>query len=165
MNRIQSIAGKISNLPTKGFAWISAGALVIIIILTATDVTMRAAVHKPVTGAYEVSQLLMVFVAAFAFAYTQVKRQHIPIPVLVDRFPKRVQAVIESIGWIIGCALFALVAWQSAVHGVELINAGAQTLALLIPMGPFYFVLVAGFALFSLTLLANFVESLARIRK
>ena len=161
---MQRIAGKISNLPTKGFAWISGGALVVIIILTAVDVTMRAAVHKPITGSYEVSQLLMVFVASFAFAYTQVKRQHIPIPVVVDRFPKRVQAVVESVGWIVGCALFALVAWQSAVHGVRLINAGAETLALQIPVGPFYFVLVVGFALFSLTLLANFVESIPRIR-
>lgn len=165
MSRIQHIAGKISNLPTQGFVWISGGALVLIVLMISADVILRATLNKPIKGSYELSQLIMVFVASFALAYTQVHRSHIAIPVLTERFPKRVQAVLESIGWIVGCVLFALVAWQSAVHGVRLINAGAETLALLIPLGPFYFVVTAGCALFSLVLLANFVESLTKVRK
>jgi len=165
LNKILRIASWVSNLPTLGAQWLSGGALVAIVFLVTADVIMRAVFNQPITGSYELSQLMMVFVAVFAFAYTQVFRRHISIPVLAERFPKRVQAVLESINWLVGSVLFGLVAWQSAIHGITLIEAGLLTLALEIPVGPFYFVIVAGCTLFSLVLLANFIESLPKVRQ
>lgn len=162
---ILRIASKISNLPTRGFQWVSGGALLAIVFLVTTDVITRATINKPIAGSYELSQLIMVFVAMFAFAYTQVYRSHIAIPVLVVRFPKRVQAVLDSISWIVGCVLFALIAWQSTIHGIRLWEAGQKTLTLGIPVGPFYFVVVAGCILFSVVLLANFIESLPEVKR
>ena len=136
-----------------------------IVFLVTIDVITRATLNMPVVGSYELSQIIMVFVAAFAFSYTQVYRNHIAIPVIAQRFPKRVQAVLESISWLVGSVLFALVAWQSAILGITLIDSGLETLALGIPLGPFYFVIVAGCILFSLVLLADFIVSLPKVRQ
>jgi len=165
LNRILRIAGWISQLPTRGAQWVSGGALVAIVLLVSIDVILRATLNLPVLGSYELSQLMMVFVAVFSFSYCQVFRNHISIPVITQRFPKRVQAVLESISWLIGCVLFALVAWQSIIHGITLTKAGQETLALGIPVGPFYFVIVAGMILFSLVLLADFIVSLPKVRQ
>jgi len=165
LSRIQIIAGKISNLPTKGFQWISGVALVAIVFLVTTDVILRGSLNMPIRGSYELSQLMMVFVASFAFAYAQVYRRHIAIPILVMRFSQRKQAVLECTAWLMGCVLYGLVAYYSAIHGFELWESGYTTLALLIPMGPFHFVVTAGCALFSAVLLANFIESLPKVRQ
>jgi len=165
LSRVQNIAGKISNLPTRGFSWLSGGALIAIMLLVTIDVITRAIINMPIVGSYELSQLIMVFVAIFAFAYTQVHRSHIAIPVLAERLPKRVQAVLESSAWILGCVLFALVAWQCVIHGIKLWEAGQKTLALDIPVAPFYFAIVAGCVLFSMVLMANFIESLPKVKQ
>jgi len=163
VSRLQNIASKISVLPTRGFQWISGVALVSIVFLVTSDVIMRGSLNMPIRGAYELSQIMMVFVASFAFAYTQVFRRHIAIPILVMGFPQKAQAILECTAWLMGCVLYGLVAVYSAIQGINLTESGYVTLALLIPIGPFYSVVTAGCALFSAVLMANFIESLPKV--
>lgn len=165
LSRVQTIAGKISNLPTKGFHWLSGGALLAIVFMVTTDVILRASLNSPIRGSYELAQLIMVFVASFAFAYAQVFRRHIAIPILVMRFPQKTQAILECSAWLMGCILYGLVAWQSTIQGFNLIEQGYTTLALGIPIGPFHFAVVVGCALFSAVLMANFIETLPKVRQ
>ena len=103
LSRTQIIADKIANSPAHGPNWISGGALLGIVFLVTTDVILRATLNRPITGSYELSQLMMVFVAVCALGYTQVHRRFIAIPVLVMRFPQRVQSVLECSAWLLGC--------------------------------------------------------------
>ena len=165
LSRVQNIASKVSNLPIRGFQWVSGVALVTIVFLVTSDVVLRGSLNAPIRGSYELSQLMMVFVASFAFAYAQVYRRHIAIPILVMRFPQKAQALLECSAWLMGCVLYAFVAIESAIHGVELWESGYTTLALLIPIGPFHFVVTAGCGLFSAVLMGNFIESLQKVRQ
>jgi TRAP-type C4-dicarboxylate transport system permease small subunit len=165
LSRVQTIAGKIANLPTKGFHWLSGGALLAIVFMVTIDVILRASLNAPIRGSYELAQLMMVFVACFSFAYSQVFRRHIAIPILVMRFPEKVQLILECSAWLMGCILYGMVAWQSTIQAFSLIELGYTTLALEIPIGPVHFVVVIGCALFSAVLMANFIETLQKVKQ
>jgi len=165
LNKVQRIAGKISNLPQRGFKWISGLALMAVIFLVNIDVVSRTFFNKPVSGSYELSQLLIAVTAAFSFAYAQVYRSHIDIPVLTERLPKKAQAVLQCVTWLLGSILFAAVTWKSMEFGLYKLSEHEVTLTLGIPVGPFYFIMAGGCALFAIVLAANFIEALPEVKK
>jgi TRAP-type C4-dicarboxylate transport system permease small subunit len=109
-------------------------------VLLVANIIMRAIWRAPILGAIELTGYLMAFVVFFAIAYSQVYRRHIRVEVLASRFSRRTLAVFDVISAILGIVLFIVIAWQSALYGLQLIGANLVGMALGMKEGYFYFV-------------------------
>ena len=66
----------------------------------------------PLLGTVELAEILHLVLIMFAFAYTQSLKEHISIGLLVDRFPKKVQVIFDTISHVLTifvCMLFSYI--------------------------------------------------------
>ena len=140
--------------------------LLAMMFLTAADVFGRYFLKRPIVGAYELQEYLMVCVVSLTLAYCAAEKGHVVVDILVSRFPQRVQAVIGAFTMFFGLCLCSVITWQAVVYVQRTLGSGLVSATLKIPRYPFIGVLVFGMALFCLVLLIDFFEFLSRaVRK
>ena len=111
-------------------------------------------------GAYETVGFLGAIVIAFALGYTQKRKDHIVVDILTEKFPKRVNRFLDGINYFITTIFFAIVSWQVFVWGIKISQSGEVSETLKIVFHPFIYSVAFGFAIFSLTLIIDFVNNL-----
>ena len=111
-------------------------------------------------GAYETVGFLGAIVIAFALGYTQKRKDHIVVDIFTEKFSKRVNRVLDGINYLITTLFFAVVSWQIFVWGMKVAKSGEVSETLKIIFHPFIYSVALGFAVFSLTLVLDFVKTL-----
>jgi TRAP-type C4-dicarboxylate transport system permease small subunit len=113
-------------------------------------------------GAYETVGFLGAIVIAFALGYTQKRKDHIVVDILTEKFPKRVNRFLDGINYLITMIFFALVSWQVFAWGMKISKSGEVSETLKIVFHPFIYSVSFGFAVFSLTLVIDFLKNFKR---
>src|SRR4030066_2143616 len=90
-------------------------------------------------GAYEIVGFLGAIVIAFALGYTQKRKDHIVVDILTERFPKRVNRVLDGMNYFATTIFFAFVSWQVFVWGTKISNSGEVSETLKIIFHPFIY--------------------------
>ena len=139
-------------------------ALVSMMLVTVGNMFIRA-IYVPFGGVSEVVGWLAAITTAFALGYTQIHRAHVEIDLVVSRFPKKVQAVVEIIINFLGALLFAIVTWQVANYGIRLWNVGILSETLRFSFYPITMGVAFGFGSLTLVLFADFMNSLIGVVK
>jgi len=159
--RVSVPAGKIS----WAVNYIGMLALGGMMFLTAADVVGRYALNSPITGAFEVTQMLMVLVAFLCTAQTQVRKAHVGVDFFVNHAPKEGQAILHSITSLLAVFLFPVVSWQSFVKGMQFAEQGLTDSTLQVPQAPFMYVIGVGTAILSLVLIGNYLANISETLK
>ncbi len=96
--RLSNVNGidKYIRLIANWFNWVAMLGFAAMTIITVIDVIGSKFFHFPFPGGFEITSLVAVVMIAFALPYTQSKKGHIEVELLVERLPKRVQLVIAS---------------------------------------------------------------------
>jgi len=128
--------------------------------LATGNVILRFFFNAPYRGAYEVVGFLGAIVIAFALGYTQKRKGHIVVDILTERFPKRINRILDAINYFITMIFFAIVSWQIFVWGIKIAKSGEVSETIKIIFHPFVYCVAIGFLVFSLTLLNDFLKSL-----
>lgn len=128
--------------------------------LATGNVVLRFFFNTPYRGAYEVVGFLGAIVIAFALGYTQKRKGHIVVDILTERFPKRINRILDAINYFITMIFFAIVSWQIFVWGIKIAKSGEVSETIKIIFHPFVYCVAIGFLVFSLTLLNDFLKSL-----
>lgn len=149
---------------SRGFNAVAGAAVVVMMLLTCADVVLRFFRH-PVPGTYELVGFLGTMVISFSMAYTSLERGHIAVEIVVEKLPRRVRTAVEAAVALIGAALFALIAWQSASYAADLRHSGEVSVTLAMPIYPFIYGMAAGSALLTLVLLSEALRDAARAVK
>lgn len=142
--------------------WLAAVTLAAMMLLQAINVFIRG-VHQPILGAEEIIGYGLVVVVCCGLAYTSVIRSHVRVEVLFYRFPERTQIVLNTISTLLAVGVFAVIAWQSAVHAWEQWLLGEISIVLGFPILPLRVVVVVGFAALCLALLADLFKLFAKV--
>ena len=153
------VLNRISDLLIRLLTWIGGFFLVGMIVLTCANILFRSA-WVPIRGTFELMGFFGAMVTAFALGYTQVKRGHIAVDVLVNTFPASVKRVLTQVNNAICCLFFLVAAWQIAVKANTLMETGEVTETLQIIYYPFTYAVAFGCLVLSLTLLTEFVRGL-----
>jgi TRAP-type C4-dicarboxylate transport system permease small subunit len=132
------------------------------VLLTVADVLMRLFLDRPIRGALEIVEFLMVIVVFSAIAYTGLLKGHIVIQILPSRLPERPRAILDSIADLISIGFCCLIIWQGIAQAQMTRLKNDISGVLSIPISPFYYVLVVGVALMVLVFLANLLDSVRR---
>lgn len=153
------------SLVSRGAGSVGAGAIAVMMCLTAVDVFLRYFFNRPVAGSWELTNYLMVISISLTLAYCAIMKGHVRVEVIVSLFPQRVQAIIRSIVTLLGLGLFSLLTWQSAIQAEVMRSSGSYSTVLHLPVYPFVWVLFVGSALISLVFLRDLYESVAQAVK
>jgi TRAP-type transport system small permease protein len=137
--------------------------LVVLALVTVMDVIGRYLFNRPLLGALELSELMMVFLAFACFAYTELQNGHVEIDVLVKRFSPRGQALCEGFAALLSAGLWGAIAWRTALQAQKVYAVGETTSNLLLPVSPFIWTAAVGSAVFALVLLVRMFKALRRV--
>ena len=144
----------------SGVEKIGSGVLVAMMLLIATDITLRRVFNSPLPFSFEVLEVLLVVVAYCYVAYTTSIGRHVSINVLVSRFSPRAEKSCTIVADFITVILFGMVGWQSIVQGLHVQEFGTTTALLEIPKSPFVFTVAFGCILACLVLLVKVLHSI-----
>jgi TRAP-type C4-dicarboxylate transport system permease small subunit len=139
--------------------------LMLLMLLITSDVLLRAALNRPIRGTNELAEFMMIIVVYFAVAYAQRMKVHVSIDLLYSRFPKRVQAIVDSFIYLLSLGICSLIVWQAFVNMKRLLGINRLSDVLNLPVAPFQLILAIGFLVFCLVLLLDVLHSLRKAIK
>lgn len=139
------------------FAYIGALSLFLMMCLTIADVTGRYLFNKPILGAFELTEF-MVLVLIFSFlAYAQSHKSHINVDLFMMFFPEKLRNLIEIFNHLACLAIMILITWTGFQNALEVMEAGESSPNLAVPNYPFVFFLVLGCAVMCLEFIRDIV--------
>ena len=161
--RTDAVLQKVSKVA----AIVAAIVLAIMMLLTVADVIGRYFFLSPIKGTWEIVGLLLVCAGTWGLGYCQMQKGHISITVLLQRFSRRIQAVIRSLTYLIGLAAFSLICWRMFLMTVRYLTTMKSyvTDTLEIPYPPFMLMLSIGAGIMALVLIVDLVRSLAEVAR
>ncbi|SDI72295.1 TRAP transporter small permease [Natribacillus halophilus] len=111
----------------NGLQYAAQVVLIIMVFLVTFDVLGRWLFSQPISGAVEVTELGLSMVIFLTIAYTHLKEEHISIDFVFNKFPAKVQRIMEGIVNLIITALMLLLASSLFLYTERLLTAGRVT--------------------------------------
>ena len=134
---------KFNRITGNFLVFIAGLSLVGMIALTCSNIVLRT-VWLPIRGTFELMGYFGAVVAAFALGFTQMKKGHIAVDVLVNTFPSKVKIGLAILNNFICLIFFTIASWQLSKTALTLMNTGEVTETLRIVYYPFTFAVAAG---------------------
>ena len=153
------ILSKITELLNKTLTFLAGLILIVMVLLTCANIVFRM-FWVPISGTYELMGFAGALLTAFALAYTQVKKGHISVDVLVNVFPQKVRWVLSAINNGMCFIFFMLAGWQLAIKANTLRTTGEVTETLRIIYYPFTYAVALGCVVLALILLTEFLRQI-----
>lgn len=151
----------LANLVRRIGGWgmaLGATFLVGMMVLIVASVIYRRIGHV-IPGTYELSELMIVVTAAFALGYAALKKSHIVVKIVVERFSQRTRAILEAVMSLISLATWAAVAWTGVLLvSTRWLNEDSEMLS--VPFLPFRLIFLFGLILFCLVYLIDMIRAL-----
>jgi len=147
----------ISQFLNRLFVWIAGCFLVGMIVLTCANILLRI-IWEPIRGTFELMGFFGAVVTAFALGYTQIRRGHIAVDVLINTFSEKTREALNLINSIICLLFFGIATWQIAKKATTLLTTGEVTETLRIIYYPFTYAVALGCALIALVFLSDLLR-------
>lgn len=160
-----NFVGNIATAIARGTSVVGVSALVAMMFLTGSDVTLRYIFNRPIPGSMEVTEFMMAMVIGLGLAYCALQKGHVRVDIVLSRLPRLAQVVMNSIASFIFLGLFILITWRTAYRAESMMDQGLVSQVLYIPVYPFALVVTAGCAVLCLVLLKDFIEDLYQVVK
>jgi len=94
---------------------IAAGLVTGLILVTCIDVIGRYAFNNPLTGAYEITQVLLGALVFVAMPLTTGKGGHVEVDLLVPLLPAAVRRALARVGGAVAALVMAYFAWRLVI--------------------------------------------------
>ena len=149
---------KISGLLNKLLIFMGGLFLVSMVALTCANILSRL-LWVPILGTFEMMGFFGAIVTAFSLGYTQIKRGHIAVDVLVNAFSDKVKKALTIINNLVCCLFFLVAAWQISIKANTLMKTGEVTETLQVIYYPFTYAVAFGCLVLSLTLMTELIRA------
>ena len=149
---------KISNALNQILLWIAGLFLIAMIAITGANIVSRL-FGLPIRGTFELMGYFGAVVTAFALGYTQIKRGHIAVDIVVLRFSEKTQRILHTVNHLICMAFFVIVAWQVSKYATTLRETGEVTETLQIVYYPFTYAVALGCLILAVTFFVDILKS------
>ena len=142
---------------------VSYGGVVIIMILNVADVIMTKTLNRSITGAYEITEVLLLCTIMASFAYGQTKKTHIHVTLFIRPLPRAVKLFLFGLMGLLAAGTAALTGYAAILQAQSAMTKNALTSVLMIPMYPFYYVEAVAMFVFFMALLYDAALAFAAI--
>ena len=131
--------------------------LAAMILMTCMNIFSRL-FWSPIRGTYELMGYFGAMVTAFALGYTQLKKAHIAVDVLVGQFSQKTQLIMQGFNCLVCTVFFSIAGWQINKLAGTLWQTGEVTETLRIIYYPFTYGVALGCCLLALEMLVEFLK-------
>jgi TRAP-type transport system small permease protein len=121
--------------------------ILILMCLTTADVVLRYVFNRPINGAYEISEILMLSAVFLGMGYTQLFHEHVNADLFVNRLSEHTKLILETALFFPALFIYGLLVWRGSVGFWEswtsgeyrwgLIRIPLWQARLMVPMGAF----------------------------
>ena len=136
-------------------------ALALLVLLATANVASRM-LQIPFAGTYEIVSFLGALVTACALPFTQLRRDHIMVDILTERFPVPVKRALAAVSDLLAALLFGILTWQLVLWGENIRLAGEKSETLQLAFHPFIYGVAVGFGLLTLVLVLQMFQAFRR---
>jgi len=158
------ILTKIADMLNRILTFMAGLILIVMVLLTCANIVFRL-FWVPISGTYELMGFSGAMLTAFALAYTQVKKGHIAVDVLVNVFQPKTRWVLAAVNNGMCFVFFILAAWQLTIKANTLRTTGEVTETLRIIYYPFTYMVALGCGVLALVLLTDFLRQLIPMKE
>jgi TRAP-type C4-dicarboxylate transport system permease small subunit len=137
---------------------VGAVVLVVMMLLTVTDVFMRYILNSPILGSVEITKYMMVSLAFFGMGWCAVRKAHVKVDLLVSHFKPKIQAILDSVTCFFSLSVFSLISFYGFLEAGYRRQTHEASTILQVPSYPFYLVLGIGSTVLCLVLITNLVR-------
>ena len=156
MEKPSMIPRYINNL----FVFVAGVFLIAMIVLTCANIILRL-FWMPIRGTYELMGFMGAIVASFALGYTQIKKGHIAVNILVRSFSEKTQRILNGVNDSVCMVFFSLAAWKISEKASIIRNTGEVTETLRIAYHPFTYAVAVGCAVFAMVFFVHLINVLS----
>lgn len=140
--------------------------LIFMVFFVVTDVCLRYFLRAPIMGSLEWVRYMLAIVVFWGAAYCQLKKRMVRIDLIVPKFPKLAQAVIDSTTYILGIVVVTLISWQTFLQAIGTFHTKEIPPGILfLPVWPVIGLVSFGAAVLVLVLIRDFFQSASEIWK
>ena len=133
-------------------------AMVLAMLIIVANIILRIP-WKPLSGTVELVEMTGAILLALGVAYTAMTKGHIMVGILVDRFPPRVQGIVDLVITSIALFFSFLLARELLFYAISMMEKGYETGHLKIPLAPSIFIVSFGFMMLALVLLLDLIKA------
>lgn len=139
-----------------------AGASLLLMVLLGTlDIIGTKFFSRPLPGTFEATEALMVLGVFLALPYTQARRQHIAVDLVVARLGPAARRALDVSALALTLGVFALVAWRGWILGLNSLAVREYASGIIrFPVYPAKLALAIGATLMVLQVLVDLVDAL-----
>jgi TRAP-type C4-dicarboxylate transport system permease small subunit len=147
------------------FQWIGLAGMFLMMAITCVDVVGAKVFQWRLFGAIDMVMLVQIATIAFAAGITLILGRHIQVDIFISSLPRRVQAVIDIIAFLLGFGFFFVIIWQLCVLGYSFQTSGEYSATARIPYYPFAYGIALAVIPVCLVYLQKLLGSLKRLVK
>ena len=114
--------------------YISAGVLLVMLILGIADVMGRYLFNKPIIGTVEIFEVLMPGLVLLSLAFTQQVKAHVTVDLFISKLPARPRAIIGFATTFWAMVLFGIIVWQGIMLVISYHDTGRMITNIGVPM-------------------------------
>lgn len=155
---------RLINRVTLAVSLVSYGGVLAIMLLNVGDVFVTKFFAAPITGAYEITEVLLLCTIMASFAYAQSQKAHINMGMVIRRFPRPLGLGIYSAMGLLSAATAGAVGYAAVLQAQSAMSRNAVTSVLQIPLYPFYYVEAAAMFMLTAVLLYDAVLAAMAVR-
>jgi len=139
----QARTGRAIEALARALAYAGGALLVLIALLTVASITGRALIFAglgPIRGDFELVEIGCAIAVFYFLPWCQLRRGHVTVDILIDRFPERARAAFGLIGDIAVFVAASIIAWRLYLGFAEKFPYGPAPLREALSMGskPFF---------------------------
>jgi len=153
------VLDKISTFLNQALLWAAGLFLLAMITITGANIVTRL-FWVPIRGTFELMGYFGAIVTALALGYTQIKRGHIAVDIVVLRFSEKTQRILHAVNHFVCMAFFSIVTLQVFKYATTLRETGEVTETLQIIYYPFTYAVALGCLILAFTFLVDFLKSI-----
>lgn len=155
MNRFNSLISRL-------LLGIAGAALLAMVFLVVGNIVMRQ-LASSFGGTAELVGWLTAVVVSLSLAYAQLTKAHVALDILAERFPMRLQHLLQALVAVMSLLFFAMVAWKLWGYGYSAMQRGSLSPTLRLAFYPVVYLVALGFSAFCLVLLADVLDGLKKV--
>lgn len=156
---------KLIHLLSKGLLNVAQLILALMMFMVTFDVLGRWLFNSPIKGTVDFTELGLSMVIFLGLAYTHLQKEHITVDFIVEKFPNKIQYMIESVINLLISGLMALVAWSLFQNSQRLLSSNTITGDLGLPVYVFVILAAIGTVVFALTALLYTIDYAKKVVK
>ena len=137
---------------------VAMGVLFLMMLLTVADVVLRATLNKPIIGATEIAEQMMVAIVFLGLGWCALQGKQIRVDLFASHYSPGTQRVVDLAVYFVGLILVAIMCWRTFLATLTVQQLGITCAYIGVPKYPFYALAAFGWAVLFVAMASLFAK-------